>query len=93
VRFQLWRHDFKNYAQQGDQIGRSFAIWAIVYFGQYLKNSLTVPVFELCTFSQTKLCINSAEEMCWATFWAFFHKSRLVTLMLQSPSAVSKTAI
>jgi hypothetical protein len=30
--------------------------------GQCLKNSLSIPVFELCTFSQTKLCINSAEK-------------------------------
>jgi hypothetical protein len=28
------RNDVKTRCDQGDQIGRSFAYWAIVYFGQ-----------------------------------------------------------
>jgi hypothetical protein len=43
-------------------------------FGRLFKNSLSIPVFGLCTFSQTKWCVNSAEKMCWASFWAFLHK-------------------
>jgi hypothetical protein len=29
--------------QQGDQIGRIFAYWAIVYFGQFFENKRTIP--------------------------------------------------
>jgi hypothetical protein len=36
-------------------------------------NTYSIPVFGL--IFQTKLCVNFAEKMCWATFWAFFTKS------------------
>jgi hypothetical protein len=43
---------------QGDQIGRIFAYWAIVYFGQFYENYKRIPNFLGNFFPPQKLCIN-----------------------------------
>jgi hypothetical protein len=59
---------------QGDQIGRIFTHWAIVYFGWFYRNYRSRPhflgidyVFMLPKFGR-------------ATFWAIFSQTRLVAL-------------
>jgi hypothetical protein len=54
--------------RQGDQIGRIFAQWAIIYFGQFLK--ITEVAHILCC--KYKGCINFVQKTVWATFWAIF---------------------
>jgi hypothetical protein len=62
-------------ANQGDQIGRIFAHWAIVYFGRGFFSKITE---EAQNFR--RLFIDSIDYvliltiMVWATFWAIFRK-------------------
>jgi hypothetical protein len=67
---------------QGDQIGRIFAQRAIAYLDSFSK-STDVAQF-LATFSTSEvmyICINFDKIMCWATFWACFPQTHLVTLI------------
>jgi hypothetical protein len=41
--------------RQGDQIGRIFAYWAIVYFGQFILNYRSRPNVRTTFFQQKKM--------------------------------------
>jgi hypothetical protein len=74
--------------KQGDQIGRIFAYWAIVYLGHFLKNTKELLNFQanyytvkvmpqaalnlLANFSMVK--DTQKPKMGWVTFWAIFYK-------------------
>jgi hypothetical protein len=65
---------------QGDQIGRVLAYWAVVYFGCFLFTVVVAQIHGLL-FSQ---CFSSAlilTKTGWATFWATFSQTHLVTLL------------
>jgi hypothetical protein len=66
--------------KQGDQIERIFANWAIVYFGQCFENYQR-STNSWATFSTvpTKYVL-FLQITGWATFWATFSESHLVTL-------------
>jgi hypothetical protein len=53
------------------KIGRIFAYWAIVYFEHY---------FWATYFLHGKKCVFILTEKDWATFWALFSQTHLVTL-------------
>jgi hypothetical protein len=55
-------------SNQGDRIGRSFAYWAIVHFGQFLEHTLWL------LFSQGKSSVFKMIKRDWAKFWAIFSK-------------------
>jgi hypothetical protein len=56
---------------QGDQIGRVFAYWATVFFGQFfLKN--TIAAHSFCQLFSTVKYVVIFTKMVWATFWATF---------------------
>jgi hypothetical protein len=40
----------KEDVEQGDQIGRIFALWAIVFFGQFFENFISSPNFWVTVF-------------------------------------------
>jgi hypothetical protein len=61
-------------ARQGDQIGRIFAHWAIVVFGQFLVNYRSSPHF-LLPFSQLRSCINFNKKQVGPHFGRFFENS------------------
>jgi hypothetical protein len=65
---------------QGDQIGRLFAYWAIVNFGEFVGNCSCSPNYILATFFMV-CCVLILEKNGWATFWAIFSKAHIVTLM------------
>jgi hypothetical protein len=65
---------------QGDQIGRIFAHWALVVFGQLFENYRSSPYF-WAIFPRKKLCIDFNKKWVWATFWAIFSQTHLVTLV------------
>jgi hypothetical protein len=60
------------------------AQWGIVGFGQVFENFRISPHF-CALFPKYKLCINFGKKISWATFWAIFSKSHLVTLGLADP--------
>jgi hypothetical protein len=67
---------------QGDQIGRIFAQLVIVLLGQFYKNYRSSPKFWATFFlSMYKLCSNFDKKNGWATFWATFSQTPLVTLL------------
>jgi hypothetical protein len=65
---------------QGDQVGRFFANWAIVYFRHFFLIREKAQIFWLL-FPRLKLCINFDSKMCWATFWTILSPTHLVTLI------------
>jgi hypothetical protein len=70
--------------RQGDQIGRIFAQWAIIYFGQFLK--ITEVAHILCC--KYKGCINFVQKRVGRHFGRFLSKPRLVTLFAGSDREV-----
>jgi hypothetical protein len=65
--------------EQGDQIGRNFAYWLIVYFGHFLRNSKVCQTFWLF-FPRNKFCINFDKKCFGLHFGRFFSKTHPVTL-------------
>jgi hypothetical protein len=64
---------------QGDRIGRFFSLIGWLFsFGIFWK--LQKPKYLNCL----KLCIKFDKKMGWATFWAIFSKTHLVTLLAPS---------
>jgi hypothetical protein len=63
----MWRR-----CEQGDQIGRIFAYWVIVYFGMFLIAEVAYKVWLL--FSAEKVIHYICQKLGWATFWAIFNK-------------------
>jgi hypothetical protein len=61
---------------QGDQIGRIYTHWVIVY-GQCFETYWSSPNFFQGNNSVWKL-----SKMSWATFWAIFSRTHLVTLVV-----------
>jgi hypothetical protein len=60
-------------SEQGDQIGRIFAQWAIIYSGQFFsKITELAQKFVLPTFRHSIDYVLSFTKMGWATFWAIF---------------------
>jgi hypothetical protein len=57
--------------EQGDQIGRIFVYWVIVYFGQFVENYRSSPNI-WTTFIHGKSCAIISTKLGWATFWATF---------------------
>jgi hypothetical protein len=64
---------------KGDQIGRIYAQWAIVYFGQCFENYWSGANFWATLFHGTSYVLIMTKNG-WATFWATFSQTRLVTL-------------
>jgi hypothetical protein len=64
---------------QGDQIGRIFAYCVTVCFGQFFENKRNSRHF-WNTFFTVKMYSNFGEKMGWASFWAIFSQTHLVTL-------------
>jgi hypothetical protein len=52
---------------QCDQIGRFFASWAVIYFGQYFEM-----LFQGCLFHGKSYVLIWAQKTGWATLWAIF---------------------
>jgi hypothetical protein len=67
--------------RQGDQIGRIFAHWGIVYFGHFFENKIICPPLRTTFFPRKKLCIKYCPKIGWATFWETFSQTHLVTLL------------
>jgi hypothetical protein len=65
---------------QGEQIGRIFAHWVIIYFLHFFRITDTAIIFWLLW-----LCFNFDKETGWATLWAIFSQTRLVTLVTWQP--------
>jgi hypothetical protein len=59
---------------QGDEIGRIFAVWAIVYFGQFFFNRTISAKF------WTIFLYSFCPKLGWATIWVSFSQTHLVTL-------------
>jgi hypothetical protein len=65
--------------RQGDQIGRIFAQWVIVY---YLKFSRKLQAWSKCLghiLEWKKICFNFEQKKVWATFWVIFPQTHPVT--------------
>jgi hypothetical protein len=65
--------------QQGDQIGQIFAHWAVVYFGQCFENYRSSGKFWTTLFHGASYASILTKNR-WATIWATFSQTRLVTL-------------
>jgi hypothetical protein len=61
------------------RLGEIFAYWAIVFLGHFL-NDKSSPKLRLLFSMEKKFCTNF-EKMSWATFWAIFSQSHLVSLL------------
>jgi hypothetical protein len=67
---------------QGDKIGRIFAQWVFVCFGQLHENCRSSPHFwDTLHIQRLSLCI-IRDKKGWATFWAKFLQTHLVTLSI-----------
>jgi hypothetical protein len=64
---------------QGDQIGRIFTQWAIVYFGLLLITEVALNFGQLFWYSNN--FVLKVTKMSLATFWAIFSQTHLVTLL------------
>jgi hypothetical protein len=63
-------------------LGEKFAQWVIVYFGLFfVKIKEVAQIIWLLFFPQQKLCTNVRGKNDWATFWATFSQTHLVTLL------------
>jgi hypothetical protein len=62
-----------------DRIGRIFADWTSVYFGELFLKLQKKPTL-LYYFLRSKIYVVMLTKMCWATFWAIFSQTHLVTL-------------
>jgi hypothetical protein len=67
-------------AGQGDQIGRIFANWVIVYFGQFYENYKS-STHILGIFSAVKFIHKCLKKCVGLHFGRFFDQTHLVTLM------------
>jgi hypothetical protein len=67
---------------QGDQIGRIFAQRAIGYYGQFFSENYRSGPHFLSTFSKSNDYVLILTKMGWATFWAIFSQTHLVTLVV-----------
>jgi hypothetical protein len=65
---------------QGDQIGRIFAYWSIIYFGLYFETYRCNANFWTTFFYGTSYVL-ILTNIVWATFWATFSQTHLVTLV------------
>jgi hypothetical protein len=65
--------------EQGDQIGRNFAHWTIVFFGRVIENYIISPNL-LATIFHGKIYLLALTKVSWATSWAIFSQTHLVTL-------------
>jgi hypothetical protein len=67
---------------QGDQIGRIFARWAIVYFGQFFENCRSSPNFRAAIFSgKNYALILTYNGLVYILGDFFSSKTQLVTLL------------
>jgi hypothetical protein len=66
-------------SKQGDQIGRIFACWAIIFLVQFFKNYRSNPNFWAAILSGKK-CINYNKIWGGLQFKRFFQKTILVIL-------------
>jgi hypothetical protein len=56
---------------QGDQSGRTFAHWALFFFGHFFQN-FRHSTNSWATFSKVKFMSLTLRKMGWVTFWAIF---------------------
>jgi hypothetical protein len=75
---------------QGDQIGIFFAHWEIVSFGQFCENYKSSPNFWANFFRRKS---NLDKKMGWATFWAIFAQTHLVTLIEEKFSKLLRSQV
>jgi hypothetical protein len=67
---------------RGDQIGRIFALWALVYFGQFFKlqkNPKLSATFFLSIYALHMYLYFYFAKTGRATFWVIFSQTHLVT--------------
>jgi hypothetical protein len=64
---------------QGDQIGRIFAHWAIVNLKHLFENFKIILILGHF-FHGKNYYVNLGKEIDWATIWAIFSQTHLVTL-------------
>jgi hypothetical protein len=70
-------------SQQGDQIGRIFACWAIANFVRFSKSTFSSsPMFLATIFDGNKICINLNKKFVGLHFGRVFPKTQLVTLLV-----------
>jgi hypothetical protein len=77
---------------QGDQTGRIFAHWAIVYFEQFWENYKSTPNFRL-HFSTVRVMHSFWHKIGWATFLATFMATFLATFLLSYLVTLSRTDV
>jgi hypothetical protein len=66
--------------EQGDQIGRIFTHWLIVYFGQVLLTANVAHTFGLPTYFYSYICINFGKNG-FGCILDVFSRTHLVTLL------------
>jgi hypothetical protein len=67
--------------RQGDQIGRIFAYWAVYYFWQLFDNYRRNKKIGLLFTMEQATYVLILTKKGWATFWAIFSQTHLVTLV------------
>jgi hypothetical protein len=65
--------------RQGDQIGRIFARWVIVYFGQFFFKLQKKPNCLILELARKKLCINFDKK------WVGLHFGQYLPKLIRSP--------
>jgi hypothetical protein len=76
---------------QGDQIGRIFTQWVIVYFGQFLVNYKNSP--DLCATFPLSIdnVLILTKIVLGFTLWTIFLQTNLVTLVVMQQCATQKS--
>jgi hypothetical protein len=64
---------------QGDQIGQIFTYWAIIFLGRFIEKYRSGANYWATFFPHHQLRINFDKNV-WATRWATFTQTHLVTL-------------
>jgi hypothetical protein len=60
-------------------LGEVSPYWEMIYFGQFFKYRSITKIWATF-FTREKLCITFDKKWAWATFWAIFSQTHLVTL-------------
>jgi hypothetical protein len=64
------------------RLGEFSPTWQFFTFGSSSENDKSIPNFGLCTFQHVNIDILILTKMYWATIWATFSQTHLVTLGL-----------
>jgi hypothetical protein len=94
-REKFYNIDLSGASVEGDQMGRSFSIWAIVYLGNYRSSKLQSSQNFALLFSQVKVVFSVLQSLATfsaicAGFWAIFSLKHLVTVPLSERESESE---